>query len=79
MAMEQLFIQAAKPNEDEPELTWANVGIALSFILVDGTPAQPVILTKVIFSVTLGLGIEKSILIASARCLIQLTLMVLPN
>jgi ABC-type iron transport system FetAB permease component len=77
--MEQLFLQASKPNEDEPELTWVNVGIALSFILVDGTPTQLARLTKVVFSVALGLGIEKSILVASARCLIQLTLMVLLN
>jgi ABC-type iron transport system FetAB permease component len=77
--MEQLFLQETKPNEDEPELTWVNVGIALSFILVDGTLAQLAKLKKVIFSVALGLGIEKSILVASARCLIQLTLMVLLN
>ena len=34
------------------------------------------LLTVVIFSIALGLGIEKSVLVASARCLIQLTLMV---
>jgi hypothetical protein len=35
--MEQLFLRSDNPNEDDPELTWVNVGIALSFILVDGT------------------------------------------
>jgi hypothetical protein len=38
--MDQLVIQPDIPYQDEPELTWANVGIALTFILVDGTPLQ---------------------------------------
>jgi ABC-type iron transport system FetAB permease component len=49
----------------DPELTYINVLIALSFILLD-----------VVFSLCLGLGIEKSVIVASTRCLVQLSLMV---
>ena len=75
--MDQLIINADGPRNDDPELTWVNVGIALAFILVDG-PSSRVVrrLIVVVFSIALGLGIEKSILVASARCLIQLSLMV---
>ena len=44
--MDQLVIQPDIPNPDEPELTWENVGIALTFILVDGTPLQSLLLRK---------------------------------
>src|SRR5436189_525912 len=75
--MNQLVLPSNTPVQDDPDLAWANVGIALSFILVDGN-SSPLSssLKKVVFSIALGLGIEKSILIASARCLIQLTMMV---
>ena len=75
-AMNQLVVQPDIPNQDEPELTWINVGIALAFILVDGSPFPSSSLIQVVFSISLGLGIEKSILVASIRCLIQLSVMV---
>jgi ABC-type iron transport system FetAB permease component len=74
--MNQLVVQPDIPNPDEPELTWVNVGIALAFILVDGSPLPSSSLIQVVFSISLGLGIEKSILVASVRCLVQLTVMV---
>lgn len=76
--MAQLVMQEPDYPPDDVDLTWANVAIALSFILVDGTsPASLLSWSNVvIFSIALGLGIEKSILVASVRCLVQLTLMV---
>src|ERR1700737_4296562 len=35
--MDQFILNQDIPKEQEPELTWVNVAIALSFILVDGT------------------------------------------
>jgi uncharacterized membrane protein len=78
--MAQLVMKDPDLPSDDIELTWVNVAIALSFILVDGTPTLSPHPTKlnnvVIFSIALGLGIEKSILVASIRCLVQLTIMV---
>jgi len=78
--MAQLVMKDPDLPSDDIELTWVNVAIALSFILVDGTPTLSPHPTKlnnvVIFSIALSLGIEKSILVASIRCLVQLTIMV---
>lgn len=47
-----------------PLLGWTNVGIGFCFILLD-----------VILSRILNLGISSSLLVASLRCIIQLTIM----
>ncbi|KAI8387516.1 hypothetical protein BD560DRAFT_382753 [Blakeslea trispora] len=47
-----------------PTLSWVNVAIASSFILINGG-----------ISLVLGLKLEKTLIIAAIRCLIQLTLM----
>jgi hypothetical protein len=42
--MDQLVVRLQEPNlrgSDDPELTWVNVGIALSFILIDGNSCFP--------------------------------------
>ncbi|KAJ8652788.1 hypothetical protein O0I10_011594 [Lichtheimia ornata] len=48
----------------QPELGWQNVAIASTFILING-----------IMSLLLGLKLEKSLIIAAIRCLVQLTIM----
>ncbi|EIE82040.1 hypothetical protein RO3G_06745 [Rhizopus delemar RA 99-880] len=53
-----------KGRSGVPDLTWVNVAIASSFILVNGA-----------ISVVLGLKLEKTLIIAALRCLIQLTIM----
>ncbi|KAG0757791.1 hypothetical protein G6F60_008046 [Rhizopus arrhizus] len=53
-----------KGRNGVPDLTWVNVAIASSFILVNGA-----------ISVVLGLKLEKTLIIAALRCLIQLTIM----
>lgn len=47
-----------------PTLTWVNVAIASSFILING-----------LISLVLGLQLEKTLIIAAVRCLVQLTIM----
>ncbi|KAI9472416.1 MAG: hypothetical protein EXX96DRAFT_489590 [Benjaminiella poitrasii] len=57
----------AKDSSDHqaaPTLSWVNVAIASTFILINGG-----------ISVVLGLKLEKTLIIAALRCLIQLTLM----
>lgn len=39
--MDQFIVPLGIPGQDNPELTWVNVGIALSFILVDGILHNP--------------------------------------
>ncbi|KAI7862673.1 hypothetical protein BDF14DRAFT_1853026 [Spinellus fusiger] len=52
------------PGTQIPSLTWVNVAFAFSFIFVNG-----------LVSVVLGLKLEKTLLVSSIRCLVQLTLM----
>ncbi|ORE20760.1 UPF0014-domain-containing protein [Rhizopus microsporus] len=52
------------PNSQLPDLSWYNVAIASSFLVVNG-----------IISLSLGLKLEKSLLTSSIRCIIQLTIM----
>ncbi|KAI8363822.1 hypothetical protein EDC96DRAFT_511846 [Choanephora cucurbitarum] len=47
-----------------PTLSWINVAIASSFILINGG-----------ISLVLGLKLEKTLIVAAVRCLIQLTIM----
>ncbi|WVQ83831.1 hypothetical protein IAT38_005975 [Cryptococcus sp. DSM 104549] len=56
------MIALADPNN----LTWTNVFIGLLFVIFDS-----------ILSITLGLGIAGSLLVAAARCIIQLSIMAL--
>ncbi|ORY94708.1 hypothetical protein BCR43DRAFT_494468 [Syncephalastrum racemosum] len=51
-------------NSATPELGWENVAVASGFIVVNG-----------IMSLVLGLKLEASLIIASVRCLVQLTIM----
>ncbi|GAN10681.1 conserved hypothetical protein [Mucor ambiguus] len=51
-------------HKPAPTLTWVNVAIASSFILING-----------FISLVLGLQLEKTLIIAAIRCLVQLTLM----
>lgn len=55
---------AEEPPRQSPTLTWVNVAIASSFILING-----------LISLVLGLKLEKTLLIAAVRCLVQLTIM----
>ncbi|KAI8390087.1 UPF0014 family [Blakeslea trispora] len=55
---------SSSPDEQVPDLSWINVGIASLFICVNG-----------IISLSLGLKLEKSLLTSSIRCIIQLTIM----
>ncbi|CDH53655.1 upf0014-domain-containing protein [Lichtheimia corymbifera JMRC:FSU:9682] len=48
----------------QPNLDWQNVAIASSFIVLNG-----------VMSLILGLRLEKSLIVASIRCLVQLTVM----
>ncbi|GAA5795287.1 hypothetical protein HPULCUR_000642 [Helicostylum pulchrum] len=61
-----ITVSAEQPpgHSSAPPLTWVNVAIASSFILVNGG-----------ISMVLGLQLEKTLIIAAIRCLIQLTLM----
>ncbi|KAI9246611.1 UPF0014 family [Sporodiniella umbellata] len=61
---ETMAILDTPKHTGTPELTWVNVAIASSFILVNGG-----------ISVLLGLKLEKSLIIAAVRCLVQLTIM----
>ncbi|KAG2218764.1 hypothetical protein INT45_012984 [Circinella minor] len=54
----------AEDGHTQPTLDWRNVAVASGFILVNG-----------IMSIMLGLKLEKSLIIASIRCLVQLTIM----
>ncbi|KAI8890420.1 hypothetical protein K501DRAFT_236681 [Backusella circina FSU 941] len=58
------FIEQDTIQHEAPTLTWINVAIASLFILVNGG-----------ISVLLGLQLEKSLIIAAIRCLVQLTIM----
>ncbi|RKP12198.1 UPF0014 family [Piptocephalis cylindrospora] len=49
---------------DEPHLSWWNVAVASSFLLINGA-----------ISIHMGLGLERTILVAAIRCIIQLTIM----
>jgi ABC-type iron transport system FetAB permease component len=51
-------------SDSSPLLGWTNVGIGFCFVLLD-----------VVLSRILSLGISSSLLIASARCVVQLTIM----
>ncbi|KAK4519794.1 uncharacterized protein ATC70_010036 [Mucor velutinosus] len=51
-------------ENDVPNLSWYNVAVASSFILVNG-----------LISMSLGLKLEKSLLTSSIRCIVQLTIM----
>ncbi|KAI8973807.1 UPF0014 family [Mycotypha africana] len=53
-----------KKGSTLPDLSWINVGIASTFILING-----------IISLSLGLKLEKSLLTSSIRCIVQLTFM----
>ena len=52
------------PSNVGPSLTWLNVSIASLFVIFDS-----------FLSLTLGLGIGSSLLVASGRCILQLTIM----
>ncbi len=47
-------------------LNWVNVGLAFSFILLDG-----------VLSTTFGLGVGSSLLTAAVRCVVQLSVVAL--
>ena len=47
-------------------LNWGNVGLAFSFILLDG-----------VLSTTFGLGVGSSLLTAAVRCVVQLSVVAL--
>lgn len=51
-------------SDSSPLLGWTNVGIGFCFVLLD-----------VVLSRVLSLGISSSLLVASARCVVQLTIM----
>lgn len=56
------------PSDGRPSptihLTWANVGVAIAFLLVDAS-----------LSAYFRLGLSKSLLVAATRCILQLYLM----
>ncbi|CAO3685444.1 unnamed protein product [Rhizopus stolonifer] len=58
------FNQTFLKEGGSSQLTWVNVAVASSFILVNG-----------VISVALGLKLEKTLIIAAIRCLFQLTIM----
>lgn len=68
-----------------PTLTWVNVAIASSFILINGELSR-ILPQKTYYSnlpyklglisLILGLQLEKTLIIAAVRCLVQLTIMV---
>ncbi|CAO3698985.1 unnamed protein product [Rhizopus stolonifer] len=64
VANQTLSLLEAPNHSGTPELTWVNVAIASSFILVNGG-----------ISVLLGLKLEKTLIVAALRCLVQLTIM----
>lgn len=81
-------------NNGTPELGWENVAVASGFIVVNGAQMKTkeilserltkhmAIFFNVdtgIMSLVLGLKLEASLIIASVRCLVQLTIMVKPE
>ncbi|KAI8385046.1 uncharacterized protein BYT42DRAFT_564494 [Radiomyces spectabilis] len=58
------MLEGGDSQNPMPNLHWWNVGVAASFILING-----------LMSVTLGLKLEKSLFVSSVRCLVQLTIM----
>jgi ABC-type iron transport system FetAB permease component len=54
-------------QQGQGHLTWVNVTIGLLFLVADA-----------ILSLTLKLGVEVSLLVAAARCIIQLSIMARP-
>ena len=53
-------------GDSSTHLTWGNVGLAFSFILLDG-----------VLSTTFGLGVGSSLLTAAVRCVVQLSVVAL--
>lgn len=67
--MEMGIFNSTKPGNDPTDpaandLSWVNVGIGFLFVLFDA-----------VLSTVLGLGIGRGLLVAAARCIIQLTVM----
>lgn len=66
----------------QPNLDWQNVAIASSFIVLNGKACLAWVnlianrTTLGVMSLILGLRLEKSLIVASIRCLVQLTVMV---
>lgn len=64
------MFNSTKPGGDPTDpsaandLSWTNVGIGFLFVLFDA-----------LLSTALGLGIGRGLLVAAARCIIQLTIM----
>ncbi|KAJ3170496.1 hypothetical protein HDU87_008729 [Geranomyces variabilis] len=56
--------QPAPPPERPDELDWSNVAIASTLIL-----------SNIFLSLLFGLGLEKQLIVAATRCLVQLTIM----
>ncbi|CDO70641.1 hypothetical protein BN946_scf184756.g7 [Trametes cinnabarina] len=54
------------PHQSTTHLTWANVGLAFSFILLDG-----------FLSTSFGLGVGSSLITAAVRCVVQLSVVAL--
>ena len=53
-------------GDSATHLTWGNVGLTFSFILLDG-----------VLSTTFGLGVGSSLLTAAVRCVVQLSVVAL--
>jgi len=56
----------ADPGGSTAPLSWANVGLAFSFILFDA-----------VISVSFGLGVGSGLVTAAVRCIIQLSIVAL--
>lgn len=54
------------PGDSSTHLNWGNVGLAFSFILLDG-----------LLSTTFGLGVGSSLITAAVRCVVQLSVVAL--
>lgn len=54
------------PGSSTTHLTWANVGLAFSFILFDA-----------VVSMFFGLGVGSSLVTAAVRCVVQLSIVAL--
>lgn len=54
------------PGSSTSQLSWGNVGLAFSFILLDG-----------FISTTFGLGVGSSLITAAVRCIVQLSVVAL--
>ncbi|OJT07360.1 UPF0014 membrane protein [Trametes pubescens] len=54
------------PGDPSTHLNWGNVGLAFSFILLDG-----------LLSTTFGLGVGSSLITAAVRCIVQLSVVAL--